>query len=157
MVKADIKQLISDLTVIAALKTVDLDKLQLENESDEHPINLPAVYLSYRTEWQPPTGNSQKGESQVTVRVATEHYRDTHGHSVKFDEAMDEAFDLPELVVAKLEECGLTLSSDEYDPLFTNIKVHRYTFIASVIRSRTKLTVRIGADLNTTGNILPDE
>lgn len=154
MTKADLKSLMAGLVTVPGLRTVDLDRLQLENETDEDPINLPAVYLSWNTSWEPPVGKRQEGETTLTVRVATEHYRDTEAHAVKWNEAMNEAFDLPEAVVQKLEACGLNLATDTVDTQFTNVKVHQYSFTARVVRNRGTLLTRTEAEMLTERDII---
>lgn len=61
------------------LSLVDEDYGQLETQEDTYPVTFPCVLVgNIVTDWEQRTAASQRGTSQLTVRLAIDCYADTY-------------------------------------------------------------------------------
>lgn len=156
MLKEDVKAIMAELATVPDVITVELWNSQLNNEKDEKPIALPAVYVAFSTDWNKPTGAKQTGTTTVVLRVVDEIYQNGEVGSPKHAAVMSDFFDLPANVILAAEKCYLTLRSETIAGVFSNVKVHELTFEGIVERTRATAYTKKAAVLDIDKNILPD-
>lgn len=81
-------------TNMPELHTVDEDYGQLEaldnEETDTYPVIFPAVLINAQeTDWSCLQGKSQKGETQLIIRLCMDCYDDTHSGSGTLDKILE--------------------------------------------------------------------
>lgn len=131
------------LNNIEGIKTVAVWNNQVNSESKELALFLPAIYFSANVRWMSMSTGVRKGEGTLKVYIVTELYETKH------DEISDVTayMDIVDRVYQVLSKAGFMSISDDPDTNHDNVPVHISTFKFDFTDEQMKGTNKAGRKL----------